>query len=223
LPQGFWVCSFIDNLKKEKAMNHFDEQAPQWEQKAQRTEMAQQVAAAIQRRVPLHAAMTAMEYGCGTGLVGLALRPFLQQLLLTDSSSGMLQVVEEKIRSQNLKNVLVQKLDLVNQPPLAQTFDLIFTSMTLHHVADVQKVLRAFRTLLKAGGYLCIADLDMEDGSFHDHVEYVHKGFDRRTLQDTVKQIGFDQISCETIYTSYKMRAGENKGYPIFLLSAIAI
>ncbi len=204
-------------------MNHFDKHAAQWDKETQRIELAQQVAAAIQRRVPFHSARTALEYGCGTGLVGFVLQPLLAYLIMTDSSAGMLQMVEEKIRIQSIANVKAQKLDLSEEDPLTQTFDLIFTSMTMHHVNDVPRVLNAFHAMLNPGGYLAIADLDTEDGSFHDHAEYVHKGFDRQALQNSLIQIGFDHVVAETIFINRKMRAGEYKEYPIFLASGIKV
>ena len=65
------------------------------------------------------------EYGCGTGLVGLALAPQLLTLTAVDTSSGMLEVLTRKIASDNISNVTLLRLDLLTEP-LAEKFDLIF-------------------------------------------------------------------------------------------------
>ena len=61
------------------------------------------------------------------------------------------------------------------------SFDLIYTLMVLHHVGDVETIIRKFRGLLNPGGYLAIADLYSEDGSFHGEGFSGHMGFDPGT------------------------------------------
>ncbi len=56
-------------------------------------------AAAIRRRVPLPPAWRALEYGCGTGLLGFALQADLGELTLADSSPGMLAVLGDSQRA----------------------------------------------------------------------------------------------------------------------------
>lgn len=50
----------------------FDRAAADWDKKSRRIMLAEKVSTAI-GKLPLTRAMDAMEYGCGTGLVGLAL------------------------------------------------------------------------------------------------------------------------------------------------------
>jgi len=95
--------------------------------------------------------------------------------------------------------------------------------MTLHHISDTQLILSKFYELLNPGGYLCVADLDKEDGSFHGHdVDDVHKGFDRKQLASLAEELGFTKINFST---AYKMEQevnenGETKLFPIFLMVA---
>ena len=55
-------------------MNEFDQKAQQWDAKPVRVERALAVADSIKTDVPLSPQMTALEYGCGTGLVSFALQ-----------------------------------------------------------------------------------------------------------------------------------------------------
>ena len=52
-------------------MNEFDEKAAGWDAKPIRVERAQAAAKGIAAGVTLDVRMRALEYGCGTGLVGL--------------------------------------------------------------------------------------------------------------------------------------------------------
>jgi hypothetical protein len=52
---------------------------------------------------------------------------------------------------------------------------------------------------LSLPGYLCIADLDLDDGQFHDNNNGVfHFGFDRALLRKDFMQAGFDDIQDRT-------------------------
>ena len=126
--------------------------------------------------------MTALEYGCGTGLVSFALQPQLGHITLADSSTGMLAVLREKIAAGNIQNMTPVQLDLITDPLPAERYQLIYTLLTLHHIPDTDKILRAFYQLLDSSGYLCVADLDKEDGTFHEDEFHGHLGFDREEL-----------------------------------------
>jgi 2-polyprenyl-3-methyl-5-hydroxy-6-metoxy-1,4-benzoquinol methylase len=112
------------------------------------------------------------------------------------------------------------KLDLLADPLPAQTFDLIVTAMTLHHVPDTDHILRVFHDLLNPGGTLCIADLDQEDGSFHGLEVDVHHGFDQADLGRRTAQAGFGEVQFQTVFTITKERESGTQDYPVFLMTA---
>ncbi len=200
--------------------NHFDTSASEWDQKLRRVELAKAIAENI-ALLPLTATMTAMEYGCGTGLVGLALAPRLLSLTAVDTSTGMLAVLEQKIKEAGLTNVISRLLDL-SVDDCADHFDLIFSAMTLHHIDDTESILKKMAGLLNGNGYLAIADLDSEDGSFHSPgAGEKHNGFDRTTLAETVRELGFSSITLRTVHTVTKTgKNGTPRDYPVFLLTA---
>jgi len=68
--------------------------------------------------------------------------------------------------------------------------------MTLHHIKDVRGLLKRFHHALLPGGYIAIADLDKEDGRFHDNHDGVfHHGFDRDELGLLFAEAGFRRPS----------------------------
>lgn len=199
----------------------FDSRAKTWDENPMKTALAQAVAREIRAQVALEPQTSALEYGCGTGLLSFALREQLGHLTLADSSSGMLAVLDEKIASAGIAKMSALKLDLASDPLPSERFDLIYSQMTLHHIADTDALLRAFHALLKSPGHLCLADLDSEDGSFHGDDFSGHRGFDRETLQRQASEAGFRNIRFTTVFTIRKaVAAGAEKDFPVFLLVA---
>ncbi len=200
--------------------DYFDQRAKDWDANPARVERARVVAQAIRQSVVLTRSMSALEYGCGTGLLSFALHQDVGQITLADSSAGMLAVLREKIDSAKVGNLTPLYLDLAADPLPAERFDLLYTLMTLHHILDTDSVLASFHALLNPSGSLCIADLDKEDGSFHGPGFDGHNGFDRAQLAEKLAKIGFENITSTIIYQVPKAVNGQQKNFPLFLLIA---
>ena len=200
--------------------SHFDSKARLWDDNPVFQERGLKIAQAIRQAVPLHPRMRALDYGCGTGLLSFPLKDELGAILLADSSSGMLEVVKEKIAAQGARNMTALQLDLLSDPAPSEKFDLIVTAMTLHHVPDTDAILRIFHDLLQPGGYLCVADLDQEDGSFHGPEVDVHHGFDQADLGRRAAQAGFADIRFQAVFSIAKEHESGTRTYPVFLMTA---
>jgi ubiquinone/menaquinone biosynthesis C-methylase UbiE len=201
-------------------MSGFDERARDWDADPARVERARAVAEKIRAMVPLTSTMTALEYGCGTGLLGFALQPYLGQITLADSSEGMLAVLREKIASGAVGNMTATQLDLTTDALPAERYQLICTLMALHHIPDPGRLFRDFHALLDRGGYLCISDLDQEDGSFHGPEFSGHKGFDRDALAATAAEAGFHSIRFATAFEITRKVDEGDRVFPLFLMVA---
>ena len=198
----------------------FDAKAQEWDNDPVKLERAAAVAAAIRNQVRLSPDLSALEYGCGTGLLSFALSRELGAITLADSSAGMLAVLREKIAASGADHLRPMRLDLTVDPLPAERYDLIYTLMTLHHVSDVDRILRDFHALLRPDGALCIADLDREDGSFHGAGFDGHHGFEREALRDQLAQAGFGEIQFDTCYMMRKSQGEGAREYPVFLAVA---
>ena len=202
-------------------MNRFDDRARTWDDLPGRREWAEAMAAAIRKEVKLTRAMTALEYGSGTGLLSFTLQPHLGSITLADSSTGMLEVAREKITLSGVTNMTALKLDLSVDPLPPQRFDLIYTLMVLHHIPDTLGILRKFHALLTPHGILCIADLDKEDGTFHDDPTGVHHfGFERALVKGMLAHAGFTEFSDSTVAVIQKGLPDQIRNYPVFLITA---
>jgi SAM-dependent methyltransferase len=196
----------------------FDERAREWDDE-EHTATAVAVATAIRSVVPLSPTTKALEIGAGTGLLGLALVEDLGELVLSDPSAGMRDVAADKVRRRDLTNVRVETLDLLGDPaPAPGRFDLVVSLLMLHHVEDTAALLRATFDVLVPGGRIAMADLDEEDGTFHDpSAEGIHhNGFRRGALAGLAGAAGFERVSV-TAATEIERHG---RPYPLFLLTA---
>ena len=199
-------------------MTSFDERARDWDNE-EHIATATAVAKAIRSAVPLSPTTRVLEIGAGTGLLGLALVEDLGELVLSDPSSGMREVAAEKVQQRGLTNVRVADLDLLGDPgPPQRGFDLVISQLMLHHVRDTAALLRATNEALAPGGRIAMADLDAEDGTFHDPAaEGIHHlGFRRETLRNLAADAGFEDIR----FGDATAIPRNGRTYPLFLLTA---
>ena len=212
--------SNIASTHRTHTTQDFDERARTWDDDPKKVQRADDIARAIARHVPLRQHMHGFEYGCGTGLVSFALAESLGDITLADSSSGMLAVLAEKIARYGQRSggrtMQPRHLDLSTQALPPERFDIVYTAMTLHHIPNTEQVLQQLHDLLSPQGYLCIADLDAEDGSFHGLDVDVHHGFDRTVLGAQLTQSGFTSVLFDTAMTMQR----EARSYPVFVAIA---
>ena len=202
-------------------MTNFDERAKDWDSKPERVERAHAVADAIREALPLRPGMTALEYGCGTGLLSFFLQDEFASITLADTSQGMLDVLSDKIKAAKTAHMHPVRLDLAVDPLPAQKFDVTYSLMVLHHIPSTDVILHKFHEILRPDGWLVVADLDKEDGSFHtDGSTDVHLGFRRDELQKRVEAIGFTEMHFSTAYEIHKIINEEQKTFPVFLMTA---
>ncbi len=200
--------------------NHFDNRARDWDSNPVFQDRAHKIADAIRAAVRLGKSMSALDYGCGTGLLSFPLKDELGRITLKDTSTGMLEVLREKIAEQGVTNMIVKQVDLTAEPLPEERYDLIYSSMTLHHIPNTEHILEVFHALLNAGGTLCIADLDQEDGSFHGEGFDVHHGFDRAELAGKARAAGFAEVEFSTVFEIVKQQENGERAYPVFLMVA---
>ncbi len=195
----------------------FDQAAATWDGEERRILLARGVTEAIATRCALPANLDVLDFGCGTGLVSIGLRPFVKSVTGIDTSRGMLDVFERKLLEQELDGVRAVLLSPDAPLSLPDRFHLVVSSMTLHHVADLAPLFARFRDHLHPGGRVALADLDLEDGTFHEDARgVVHLGFDRVEIAALLAGAGFVDVEVETATVT---RKGE-RPYPVFLATA---
>lgn len=199
-------------------MSVFDEKAATWDDDPAKVERARVVAEAIRAALLLGPGDRVLDVGAGTGLLSEQLAGHVGALTLVDPSAGMRDVAAAKVSSGRLPaSTRIWDVDLSTEALPAERFDLVVTLMTLHHVADLSRVLAAFAALLADGGRLAIVDLMAEDGSFHGEGFGGHHGFDPDDLAARLTDLGLVDLTVrEGVHDVDK----EGRRYPLFLLTA---
>ena len=202
-------------------MSEFDKKAAEWDKNPMHWDRSEAIANEIKALLPLNKKMRALEYGAGTGITSFLLKDLLKEITLMDNSTEMVKVMKDKINASRVKNMSALNFDLENTDYNSGTFDLIFTQMVLHHVVNINNIIERFYSLLNKGGYLAIADLYSEDGSFHGDGFDGHLGFDIGNLTATLRKNNFNTISHkECFIIDRKISDTESRQFPVFLLIA---
>ena len=183
-----------------------------------RIRRARAVVAKLAEQVRLDRSMSALDFGCGTGLVGFELLPMVGRLTLADPSKGMIEEARKKIEEADADRVEAVVLD-AGSPVPPGSYDLIVSLMTLHHIRDAGGMIRTLASSLAPGGALAISDLDSEDGSFHGADAEVHRGFDRSQVRSWFGHAGLDRIRESTPWVMHREVDGADREFPLFLIT----
>jgi ubiquinone/menaquinone biosynthesis C-methylase UbiE len=202
-------------------MNEFDQKARDWDKNKMHLERTVAVAGQLQKLIPFRPSMKAMEFGAGTGLLSFYLKDRFSEITLIDNSREMLKMAEQKMETDDHSKFRTLSLNLEKDEYSGDPFDIIYSQMVLHHIRDIDAIIKKFYHLLTPGGILAIADLYQEDGSFHDDNMDVHKGFDPEKLLAILLQQGFHDIQIVPCFVVRKEVSVEIiKEYPVFLMTA---
>ncbi len=197
----------------------FDDEAATWDDDAGHEARQVAVARAIEEAVALSPRMSALDVGGGTGRLSILLADRVGSVVVTDPSAGMVQVAQQRIEAAELGDRLrAVQVDLTTDP-LDGTYDVVWSSMALHHVQDLDGLLRSVAGLMVNGGRLAIADLDEDpDGAFHaEKVDFDgHHGFDRHRLAQQLADAGFADVSFVEATTILKAE----REFGVFLCTA---
>ncbi|CAN5292647.1 class I SAM-dependent methyltransferase [soil metagenome] len=197
----------------------FDDEAATWDDGPGHEERQVAVAKAIERAVDLNPHTSAVDVGAGTGRLSILLADRVGSVVVTDPSAGMVQVAQERIEAAGLGDRLRAVQADLSKDPLDGTYDVAWSSMALHHVPDLDGLLRSVAGLLVDGGRLAIADLEEDpDGAFHaGKVDFDgHHGFDRDRLAERVTRAGFTDVSFVDATTILK----GDREFGVFLCTA---
>ena len=197
----------------------FDGAAATWDENPGRVKLAEEVVQTIVQKIGLRKDMHLLDFGCGTGLLSLLLRPHVGMVTGVDSSTGMLDVFHKKIEQFSVAGVQTEFVDLEQGGILTGQYDLVVSNMTFHHVQDTQALLHKLQAVVKPGGILAVSDLDSEDGQFHgDNTGVFHLGFDREQMLEQFKKAGCIDFSCATAAEIKKpVDNGQMRTFTVFL------
>ena len=194
--------------------DHFHKKADTWDSGDIRVDGAKKIADAINKKIRLTEEMEILDFGVGTGLLGFEIAKTVKKVYGVDTSKTMLNKLEEKNTPQLSIQTYYQ--DIVKEP-IDRVFDGLVSSMTLHHVQNLKAFFDAIYQNIADNGFIAIADLETEDGTFHsENTGVFHFGFDKNRLCSIAEEAGFRHVEFENINTINKPQ----KKFEVFLLTA---
>ena len=198
-------------------VDHFAHKSKSWDMNSKRVQNAKGIADLIVKNIKLNKSMELMDFGAGTGLLSYFAAPFVKKIVAVDNSPSMLVEFENKCDEFSCETEVIEK-DLSSDTTLERAFDGIISSMTIHHLEDTAALFSKLYGMLSVGGFIAIADLDSEDGSFHsDNTGVYHHGFDRLILENIAKEAGFKEIKFDLASTICKPHCD----FTVFLMTAV--
>ena len=160
-----------------------------------------------------------MEFACGTGLVSRKLIPHMSkgsQLDGVDINDVFLKRYDEVTKPLSRKQgveVNSYKVDILD-PEMAKTvaqfegqYDVIFCTISYHHLHNYEQVTAKLATFLRPGGYLYIIDFynpdveaDLERESDAYAVQHMG-GLKKSALHTTLTAAGLENINVQHLFT----------------------
>jgi cyclopropane fatty-acyl-phospholipid synthase-like methyltransferase len=197
-------------------IDYFAHKAGSYEKDQDRVDNVQNIADAIRGAFALDRSMHLMDFGSGTGLLLERLAPHAGKITAVDVSPSMHAQLRAKQATLGCALEIVETdLEVAD---LDRTFDGIVSSMTMHHIKNIDAMFGKFHAMLRDGGFVAIADLDLEDGSFHSEDTGVHHfGFDRALFAQSAAAAGFRMVNVSSASVVQK----SSGHYPVFLLTGV--
>ncbi|MFT4006683.1 MAG: class I SAM-dependent methyltransferase [Lacrimispora sp.] len=158
----------------------------------------------------------AIDFGCGTGLVGMNLLNDFNSVLFLDTSQNMINQIKQKISDSKAGNAAVLCFDFEKNNISDLHADYIFMAQVLLHIKDVESVLSRLYQVLNENGHLLITDFDKNEKVASD---MVHNGFDQMELANRMAKIGYRNIQSKTFYTGSKIFMGQDAS--MFILDSL--
>ncbi|MEA2049046.1 MAG: class I SAM-dependent methyltransferase [Campylobacterota bacterium] len=194
----------------------FQHKSKSWDMSSNRVQNARSIAELIVKNIHLEENMEVMDFGAGTGLLSYFVAQKVAKIVAVDNSPSMLVEFQNKSHEFAAQTEVLEK-DLSIET-IERKFDGIISSMTIHHLEDTTALFSKFYAMLDRDGFIAIADLDTEDGSFHsDNAGVFHHGFDRERLEKIAKNVGFREIQFELASTITK----PHSTFTLFLMTAV--
>ncbi len=194
-------------------INEFNQMAVKYDTPKNK-HMAKRAADAIRNLLDESHKKSAIDFGCGTGLVGLDLLEDFKSMLFIDASIKMIEQVEKKLADKNTKKASVLCLDIEKDAQLPNKVDTIILSLVLHHIQDNHRLLTKFYETLNEDGQLLIIEMEKQEKDSSDHGH----GMDRSVLATTLAGIGYQNIQSDIFYDAKKESDGQEASR--FVLSA---
>ncbi len=130
-----------------------------------------------------------VDIGCGIGNAAVLIAPYAEHVVGVDREQSMLKQAKE--RPDLTSNIEFVEGEAVDLPLKNQDHDVALFCLVLHHIEEIQEVLKEACRVVKNGGRILIIDMQP-----HTHDEYtqtmghIHMGFSKSSLEQLTTKVG---------------------------------
>jgi SAM-dependent methyltransferase len=141
-------------------------------------------------------ALDVADFGCGSGVLSVAIARWAKQVWAIDQSAEALAQARARAKREKLENVRFLREDLraLSLPDAKR--DLVVISQSLHYLEEPEAVLREASRILKPGGRIVVLELmPHEERWVHERLGHRHLGFEPEALEASLRRAGFTRLS----------------------------
>lgn len=223
------MVSAISNLRSANTEGNarFNAEAAAWDSRPFVHEASQAAARAILSKcstlnIKPH---QVLEIGCGTGTLSFLVAPHVERIVAVDAAEGMIEVLQQKLERDGAPRNVVPVAILLEDPEDAalppaddtkpegarQKFELITSHLVLHHIPDLNAVLKTMLGCLASGGKVMLTDFEdfgPEAKRFHPASKMggvERHGVNANDMAALMRDVGFTNVAVEGEWTMPKI------------------
>ncbi|MCI0573556.1 MAG: metalloregulator ArsR/SmtB family transcription factor [Myxococcaceae bacterium] len=139
------------------------------------------------------------DFGCGTGVLSLAIARWARRVWAIDQSAAALAQARARASREGVRNITFLREDLHRLSLPDARRDLVVISQSLHHVEAPAAVLKEAHRILKPGGKVVVLELmPHREEWVRERLGHRHLGFEPEALEDLLEDAGFTELTRET-------------------------
>ncbi len=164
---------------------------------------------AIQRSTPVGAKV--LDFGCGPGVIALAIARLGYEVLGMDGASGMVNAARARAETLHLKNARFEHIEVSQFNPAVGSFDAVVCSSVIEYIEDDSGLLNKLITVLRPGGHLFVSVPHGANiftpvepiahliklrltGQREGHLAHTHHRYSRNEFMGRLREMGLDNL-----------------------------
>ncbi len=140
-----------------------------------------------------------IDFGTGAGHLAVKMARRFRQVKAIDIAPKMIECTKRRVERKNIHNVTLTLGNIDHLPYPAESIDLGYCVLVLHHIFDPGRSIKEMVRTIKPGGSLIIADLARHSEELlHRKMRDFWSGFDMKQFANWLEKAGLEEVWIET-------------------------